>query len=592
MSKSSLSSVVSNLVRAQMGSAVSNTVTDEDLDKHIAELILKEAKQKAEQYGKEGFKAYLPQKGWSDSNAPKPNKRFLSSIIKSTDDHNKTILRAQAQAAEEVRQERREMERRERRLRAEEAVEAEKMRLKRLMGGSLISGKRRKEREESWSRSRSEKKRKRSWERRDDYWDDEESGSDHLRQRRENMEDRDRGRDKDKSREKHRDRDDGEDDRRWSSRRKDEDDRERRHRHRHRHHHRSRSTERRSRRESRRSSRSASPRRRSRSYVEHADPDSRRERKRDRSTSVFPDDTRKKQRRDRSKSAQRDKSDEESSGYRQHNNSERGRTRSRERSRPRSQAQDEDEPMENARSREDDLPSTLRSKFQANVGPSSKLHSPAPRSRSITPGPPPPATIGEDSHTLPSSRHMSPQPPSSSPPPPPPASPPPGPPPSNTRFRPRSPSPPSTARSKSHRFHKQHKSSTSHKKHHRPRSPSASPPPLPSHTLPSKMDKYFEPDYDPRLDVAPLSVPPVPSTGLIPDADYEGWDAMLELIRLRREDKLDKKRGGSVGLGMTSSKKDKDRVGEKWESGNADILNIEYKKRGSVREWDLGKEGF
>ena len=30
---------------------------------------------------------------------PKTNKRFLSSIIRSTDDHNKTILRAQAQAA-------------------------------------------------------------------------------------------------------------------------------------------------------------------------------------------------------------------------------------------------------------------------------------------------------------------------------------------------------------------------------------------------------------------------------------------------------------------------------------------------------------
>lgn len=56
-----LSSVVSNLVRAQMGTSISSTVTDEDLDRHIADLILKEAKQKAEKYGKEGVKAYLPQ---------------------------------------------------------------------------------------------------------------------------------------------------------------------------------------------------------------------------------------------------------------------------------------------------------------------------------------------------------------------------------------------------------------------------------------------------------------------------------------------------------------------------------------------------
>lgn len=61
MANTSLSSVVSNLMRAQMGSAVSSTVTDDDLDRHVAELILKEAKQKAERYGKEGYRAFLPQ---------------------------------------------------------------------------------------------------------------------------------------------------------------------------------------------------------------------------------------------------------------------------------------------------------------------------------------------------------------------------------------------------------------------------------------------------------------------------------------------------------------------------------------------------
>ena len=48
-----------------------------------------------------------------DINAPKPNKRFLSSIIRSTDDHNKSILRAQAMAAQEAREERQEQEKRE-----------------------------------------------------------------------------------------------------------------------------------------------------------------------------------------------------------------------------------------------------------------------------------------------------------------------------------------------------------------------------------------------------------------------------------------------------------------------------------------------
>ena len=44
-----------------MGASVSNTVTDDDLDKHVAELILKEAKQKAEQYSQRGVRAYLPE---------------------------------------------------------------------------------------------------------------------------------------------------------------------------------------------------------------------------------------------------------------------------------------------------------------------------------------------------------------------------------------------------------------------------------------------------------------------------------------------------------------------------------------------------
>ena len=67
MSNSSLSSVVSSLVRASMGTSVSSNVTDQELDRHVAELILKEAKQKAEKYLKDGVKAYLPDTSYVNS---------------------------------------------------------------------------------------------------------------------------------------------------------------------------------------------------------------------------------------------------------------------------------------------------------------------------------------------------------------------------------------------------------------------------------------------------------------------------------------------------------------------------------------------
>lgn len=42
-----------------MGTSVSNTVTDEDLDRHIKDLLVKDAKKRAEQYGQKGIRAYL-----------------------------------------------------------------------------------------------------------------------------------------------------------------------------------------------------------------------------------------------------------------------------------------------------------------------------------------------------------------------------------------------------------------------------------------------------------------------------------------------------------------------------------------------------
>ena len=71
------------------------------------------------------------------------------------------------------------------------------------------------------------------------------------------------------------------------------------------------------------------------------------------------------------------------------------------------------------------------------------------------------------------------------------------------------------------------------------------------------MDKYFDSSYDPRLDVAPLAMPTIPATGLISDAEFAGWDAMLEVIRLRRQDKEDKKALERWGIG-----KEKEKVGE------------------------------
>ena len=126
------------------------------------------------------------------------------------------------------------------------------------------------------------------------------------------------------------------------------------------------------------------------------------------------------------------------------------------------------------------------------------------------------------------------------------------------------------------------------------------------------MDKYFEESYDPRLDVAPLSVPNVPKTGLINEAEYDGWDAMLELLRQRQRDKEEKKMLERMGISTSSSSsssKDKKKksssasasaavglssaaAASRWGDETASIMDIEYTRRGAVREWDLGKEGF
>ena len=64
MASSSLSSVVSQLMRASVGASVTDNVSDQDLDRFVTDLILKEAKQAEERYkGKEGIRVYLPHTG-------------------------------------------------------------------------------------------------------------------------------------------------------------------------------------------------------------------------------------------------------------------------------------------------------------------------------------------------------------------------------------------------------------------------------------------------------------------------------------------------------------------------------------------------
>ncbi|KAG6380711.1 hypothetical protein JVT61DRAFT_5089 [Boletus reticuloceps] len=477
MSKSTLSSVVSSLVRASVGTSVLSTVPDEDLDKHVAELILKEAKQKAESYSKLGVKAYLPT--GPDPNAPRPNKRFLSSIIRSTDDHNKTILRAQALAAQETKREREEQERRERRARAEEAAAAERSRRHR---------------------------------RRDDYDSDEW--------------DTRRARDQQRSRPHPSV---------WDSdwRKRDEEfERERKHR-RSRRSHRSRSGSPDSERTRDRRRKSAHKRTRSREH--DRDRDSRHSE------------------RGRRKHSRKESRDDEPNHKRRRlmspPNPEQNHTISHERSRSTSISEDQGTHRK----------STVRDSALRNIStPSRSSQTPIEddamdalaESRRASKG----KERGIDEVSSPTSppRVRSP-------------SPPPPPPPRRPRGRPTS--------------------STS------VRSPSVSPPPLPPAALPSKMDKYFEDSYDPRLDVAPLSIPTVPKTGLINDSEYEAWDAMLELLRQRREDKEEKKRLEKLGFDMSDKKIPTSKL-KKFNEGGEAIMEIEYKKKGSVREWDLGKEGF
>lgn len=402
----------------------------------------------------------------------------MSSIIKSTDDHNKTILKAQAQAAEELKRERLDQERRHRRVRAEEAAAAERLRR---------NGKRRlSDDDEGWDRwdGRTAERRKvsRNWESWDGNDDDHELDSDRNRSRKRR---RSRSREKARSSVSMRGRI-GEGERR--SRRSTSSDREH------------------------------SPPKRKRSPEHERDDQSRRQHDHD--------DTRTNSHHSESRPLS---SSAHSSDIEIHKARKRRRAQSpkyalydlRDASSPMPSRQSPVETDTQAEAREADLKQRL--KESRNEDQSKRKD-------------------GQGSHDISDSRHVL-----------------------TPITLPRSPSP-------------------------GPRLPEQ---------VPSKMDRYFEESYDPRLDVEPLAVPQVPATGLVSDADFEGWDAMLELIRLRREDKVEKKRLERLGLLPTKDKARKvvssstsAAAAERWNVEGVSVMNIEYNKKGTVREWDLGKEGF
>jgi hypothetical protein len=93
------------------------------------------------------------------------------------------------------------------------------------------------------------------------------------------------------------------------------------------------------------------------------------------------------------------------------------------------------------------------------------------------------------------------------------------------------------------------------------------------------MDKYFDPAYDPSLDYTPS----LDLNSVVADGAFDGWNTMLQIVRMRREDKEDRERAKKLGLSDSSRTK----LGRDTEPG---VMDIVYTKRGATREWDLGKE--
>lgn len=108
------------------------------------------------------------------------------------------------------------------------------------------------------------------------------------------------------------------------------------------------------------------------------------------------------------------------------------------------------------------------------------------------------------------------------------------------------------------------------------------------------MDRYFDPSYDPMLDVDTSAGELVPMglNELIPEGPFDSWGTMLEIVKQRKEDKKREKEEGK-----SSKKKKKGDVEESDRERRIrlgierpSVMDIQYAKRGAMREWDVGKE--
>ncbi|KAI7894843.1 uncharacterized protein EV154DRAFT_58988 [Mucor mucedo] len=104
-----VNNVVANLIRAAAGSSA-KSVSDQDVDKFVADLILKEAEEKRKKYNQVGVQAYKPS-GLPNKPKPKPNTRFLLNMVKATDSHNQAVIKANEDNVAKLREERLERER-------------------------------------------------------------------------------------------------------------------------------------------------------------------------------------------------------------------------------------------------------------------------------------------------------------------------------------------------------------------------------------------------------------------------------------------------------------------------------------------------
>lgn len=134
----------------------------------------------------------------------------------------------------------------------------------------------------------------------------------------------------------------------------------------------------------------------------------------------------------------------------------------------------------------------------------------------------------------------------------------------------------------------------------------------------SKMDKYFDAAYDPRLDVSVEDLTSA-SGQIAPSRAFDEWDAMLRVVRERKEDDRERKRrekderhrererireerrerrtkkrrrregrSGSASSFSSSGASVGPRAAK--ENDKDDLLSVEgYAKKGGVRAWDQGK---